>query len=96
MIKQLLALLLGLQVADGVLTWWAVSAGMAQEWNSCVANLAGSWYFPVIKVAGAIVSALALWGVYGRFPKTALMGAGSIVVLYSTILVWNSGIILFS
>jgi hypothetical protein len=94
--KPLLSLLICLQAADAVFTRWAVTEGLTQEWNPFVAHLVGDWRFLLIKLAGALVSAVVLWGIYLRFPKAALLGTGSVVVFYGLILAWNSGIIIVS
>ena len=94
--KSLLVLLIVLQTADGVFTQWAATEGLIQEWNPFVAPLIGDWHYLLIKIAGALVSAAALWGISLRFPRTALLGAGSVIVFYGLVLTWNSGIILVS
>ena len=87
--KSLLILLVGLQIADGLVTRMAVTSGLVQEWNALVAPIAGEWSFLLLKVAGALASALALWALHPRFPGVSLSGAGCVVVFYGSVLAWN-------
>ncbi len=87
--KRTLALLVALEVGDGLATCWALSQGLAGEANPFVAPLAGSWNFLLLKVIGAAASALALWFLYHRFPRAATFCANSVVLLYMLVLGWN-------
>jgi len=87
--KLLLVLLVGAMSIDGVVTYWAVTEGLAREWSHLVAPIAGDWQFILLKVVGAIVCAVALWTVYKCFPRIALIGANCVVAFYGLVLAWN-------
>jgi len=89
--KYLLVLLGGLEVADGVLTRWAVTSGIARELNPLVAGRTGGLSFLLVKAAGGVATAAILWALYRRFPKIALVSANTLVVFYTAVLVWNLG-----
>lgn len=85
----LLTLLLTLEIADGLLTHWAVAHGLASEWNSYVNQITGDMLFPVLKTAGGIVSVFALWAISKRFPKVGVTITSGIILFYAAVLTWN-------
>ena len=94
--RLLLILLILFQIVDAVFTRWAVTENLVREWNPFVVSLATDWHFLIIKISGALVSALVLWSIYLRFPKTAILGTSSVVAFYGLLLVWNSGIVVIA
>lgn len=92
--KYVLMGMCGLEIIDGGLTRWAVNAGVVREANVFVAAWAGDWLFVMLKVLGSLICALALWMLYRRFPKAAMLSANSAVVLYIAVLVWNLHILI--
>jgi hypothetical protein len=87
--KYLILLVASLQIADAMLTRSAVATGLVDEWNPLVAPVAAGWEFVILKCAGALLSALALWTVYRRFPGMALVGANCVILFYTAVLAWN-------
>jgi hypothetical protein len=94
--KLLLVLLVSMMSIDGIVTYWAVTNELARESNNIVAPIAGDWQFILLKVVGAIVSALVLWNVYKHFPRIALLGANCVVVFYVVVLTWNFKTLFFA
>jgi hypothetical protein len=92
--KYILVLLYSLEILDGIFTRWAVTGGLARELNPVMYRLAGDWNFLLLKVIGAILSALALWHLYKRFSKMAITSAACIVIFYSLVLTWNFSMLL--
>jgi len=92
-VKYAIASLGCLQIIDAILTRGAVSAGVARELNPLLASMAGDWSFVVFKVAGAILSVVALLVVYRRFPKAAGAASTAAVSFYGLVLIWNLGAI---
>ncbi len=81
--------LLALQIADGIITALAVGSSTAQEWNPLIANHAASTIFVMVKIAGALACAAALWLVHRRFPRMALISTNLVVAFYFVVLSWN-------
>jgi hypothetical protein len=94
--KLLLVSLFCVMSIDGIFTYWAVTSGLASEWNDKIAPIAGDWQFVFLKVLGAIVSALVLWTVYKHLPKIAFIGATCIVAFYVAVLAWNFSTLFFA
>lgn len=91
--KLLLFLLVCVMSIDGIATYLAVTEGLAREWNTKIAPIAGDWQFVFLKVVGSIVSALVLWIIYKHFPRIALISSACVVAFYLAVLTWNFSII---
>ncbi len=87
--KQLLGIMSGLNISDGLFTDYAVNQELVNEANSLMETLVFGGNFILLKIAGALVCSLALWLVYKRFPRTALAATSLIVLGYSMVLTWN-------
>ena len=90
--KYLITLLLSLfslETLDGMLTQGAVANGLVQEANPLMAHIVHEGNFLLLKIAGAILCAMILWGLYKRFPKLALSATSSIVGFYGIVIAWN-------
>ncbi len=87
--SYLLAALIALVVSDGLLSNFLVRAGLGREGNPFLETLVGEWNFLVIKVFGALLSALILWDIYKRRSKLAVTTTLCFVVLYAGIVLWN-------
>ena len=87
--KYLLGLLVAFVIADGLLTHFLVTGGIATEGNPFLQPIVGEAGFLVLKAAGALLCALILWDVYRRYPKVALISTSCFVVLYGAIVLWN-------
>ena len=92
--KIILILLAGFEVFDGLLTHFFVRNGLVQEGNKFIETIVYEGNFLLLKVIGALISILALWFIYRRFPQIALAAASGIILFYSAVLVWNINIIL--
>jgi hypothetical protein len=90
----LLGLLSGLQILDGLMTRLFVSRGVVQEINPLISILAQASYFPLLKLAGAVVCIILLWQVARRFPRLSSITTIALVVFYTTVISWNLHVIL--
>ena len=90
--KYLLGLLAGFTTADGLLTYFLIKHGLAQEGNPFLVPIVGEDNFLVLKVVGTILCVLILWDIYKRFPKLALISTSFFVVAYAVIVFWNLGL----
>ena len=87
--KCLLGALIALVVADGLISHFGVTQGLAREGNPFLQTLVGERSFLLIKVAGAFLGAFILWDIFKTRPKLALVSSYSFVGLYSGIVTWN-------
>ena len=87
--KVALVLLCLLEVLDGVFTRWAVTSGVAGEWNPLLVGKVTDVSFVPVKILGAAACVALLWLVSRRFPKIAAISATSVAAFYSLVLVWN-------
>lgn len=90
--KYLLGLLILFNIADGALTHFLVSFGLAREGNPFLLPLVGQPGFLVLKVAGVLFSALVLWDIYRRHPRLALVSTSCFVLGYGVIVLWNTSL----
>jgi hypothetical protein len=89
MIKFLIPLIVILEAADGILTYTAVGKNLVREANPLLYATAGNTSFLIMKICGAFLSALLLWLVYRRFPKISYITCSIIMLLYTSIYIWN-------
>ena len=92
----LLSALVGLVVADGVITNFLVGKGTAWEANPLLEPIVGKTGFMIIKIVGALLCALILWDVYRRYPRVGIIAAWIAVIGYAVIVAWNAGLILLT
>jgi hypothetical protein len=92
LIKVFIPILIILEIADGILTYSAVGRDLVREANPLLQSTAGSESFLIMKVCGALLSALLLWLVYQRFPKLGYVASFSIMLFYASIYIWNLNI----
>lgn len=93
-LKYLLGLLILLNLADGVLTHLLIDLGLGQEGNPFLLGIVGEPIFLIIKMMGVVFCAFLLWDIYRRFPKLALFSTTCFVTLYTTVVIWNSSLLL--
>ena len=93
MIKFLIPLIVVLEIADGILTYSAVGKDLVQEANPLLQNTADSQSFLIMKISGALLSALLLWLIYKRFPKVSLIASAGIMLFYTAVYTWNLSIL---
>jgi hypothetical protein len=94
MMKFLISLLIALETADGVLTYTAVGKDLVREANPRIQSFVGTGDFLLMKICGALLSALLLWLVYKRFPKLSLVSTSCILAFYTLVNTWNLSILL--
>ncbi len=92
MINVLIPLMVALESADGFFTHSAVGKNLVREGNPLMQNIAGNSSFLLLKIVGALLSALLLWIIYRRFPRASLAAATGVVVFYTAVLTWNLSI----
>ncbi len=85
----LLAALVVLMAADGLMSNFLVSGGLAREGNPLLVSLVGEGYFLLLKAAGALLAALLLWDIYRRRPRMAVVSTSCIVVFCTGVVLWN-------
>lgn len=88
--KYVLAVLVVLVVADGVITNVLVGGGLAREGNPFIRGLVGGNYFLAIKAAGALVCAFILWDIHKHWPRLALGSTICFTIVYAMVVLWNS------
>ena len=93
MIKPIISLIVALEIMDGFLTYSAVGKNWVREANPLFHDTAGSGNFLIMKVLGALLSALLLWLVYKRFPKVSFIAGTGIMLFYTAVCSWNMSIL---
>jgi len=88
--RYMLYLLLGLVVADGILSNFLVLQNMGFELNPFLKDLVGGEYLLSLKACGALLAIAMLWGIYQRLPRVAVICSLSFVVFYTAVLYWNT------
>jgi hypothetical protein len=92
--KLLLGLLVSFVIADGFLTHFLITGGIATEGNPFLQPIVGDAGFIFLKIAGALLCAVILWDIYRRYPRVALFSTSCFVVIYAGIVLWNIGVAL--
>jgi len=85
----LLAFLVALVLADGVVTRFLVNNGLGSEANPFLKMWVKSDLLFVIKLVGASLAACILWILYRTKPKMAWITASIFVSAYALIIIWN-------
>lgn len=91
-IRCLLGTVFALVVADGLISNFLVTHGLAREWNPYLQTLVIDDNFLLIKVAGALLCTLILWDIYKKRPQMAMISTLCVVVLYTGLLYWSLGV----
>ena len=94
--RYLLMLLVGLVVADGLLSEFLVNSGMGREGNPFLRDIMATGDFILVKIAGSLLSALLLAAIYRRQPKMAVVTTWCFIAIYTGIAYWNIGGMLLS
>ena len=95
-IEYLLSTLLGLIVADGVISQFLIKEGIGQEANPFLKTIATTSDFLIIKLCGAVLCVIILWNMAKRSPKLILIFSVCVVVIYTVILFWNIAVYIIS
>lgn len=85
----LLALLVSLVLADGLITETLVGNGLGRESNLLLRGLLDNGNFMVFKIVGALACAVILWDVHRRHPRLASVSTLLFIALYTGIVYWN-------
>ena len=90
----LLVSLVGLVVADGIITRFIIKNRLGVEANPVLQEWVQSDTLLIIKLAGSGLAALILWRLYLKSHRIAWILTSFFAVLYSGLVIWN--IIAFS
>jgi len=93
-IKSILATLVALVVADGILSQFLIRYGLAREGNPFLQTFVKQSNFPLIKLAAALLCALILWDIYKTRPRLAMASSLFFFGFYTILVYWNLGICL--
>ena len=93
---QLIAVMVLLIVADGIISQYLVLNGLGQESNPFLKVLVGADVFLAVKVAGGLLAGLILFHLYRSRPAVAFRSTIVFVIFYVAILFWNLGVLFFS
>jgi len=93
-LKYILAILILLVIADGVLTNILIQKDIASEANPFLVNIAGNAGLIIFKIVGVLLAVLILWDIYRRSPKLAFWVSAVFLVAYSGIVAWNLHLLL--
>ena len=85
----LLAMMVQLQLWDGIITQAFVTHGLAAEGNRIAAHLIGQGNYLPLKIAGILVCLALLWVVGRRYPALAKLTASIVCIFYLAVIVWN-------
>ena len=88
-IEYILGLLVALVVSDGLITDFLVRSGFGREGNPFLQAVMDEGNLMLIKMAGALLSALILWDIYRRRPRLVLIISLLFVAFYTGIVYWN-------
>ncbi len=89
--KVLASAFVGLELADTILTMWAVQHGF-MEANPLMATLATTWWFPVVKLLPAIlVACIVVWVARRnlKLSRPAKIGFACCILFLAAVLVSN-------
>jgi hypothetical protein len=93
-IEYLLGTLLGLVVADGLISQFLIKSGMGQEGNPFIRAVVTENHFLVVKMCAAILIVLILWNIARRSPRLIFIFSACVVGIYTAILFWNLSVFL--
>jgi len=95
-IRILLAALIAVVVADGVITKFLVHNGFAKEGNPFLYLWVHNDAFLVLKLLGGLIAAMYLWGIYKRNKKLSLGFSSVFLTGYTFIIFWNVFIVVLA
>jgi hypothetical protein len=93
-LKYILAVLIIMVIADGVLTNLLIQKDIAREANPFLVNIAGDMGLIIFKIVGVLLCVFILWDIYRRSPKLAFWVSAVFLVIYSGIVAWNLHLLL--
>ena len=89
--RFVLMLLIGLILADGIITEYVIYSGMAWESNPFLRGFLSTGHLMLVKILGSCLVALFLASIYRQQPKMATIATWLFVLLYTGIVYWNLG-----
>jgi hypothetical protein len=88
----LLILLVLLNLADAVLTFFLVEFNLATEGNFFMAHFMGEPAFFIVKILGSLLAAYILWDIARRHRKLGVIATSCAVGVYAIVVIWNASI----
>jgi len=95
-VRYILYTLFCIIVADGLITQFLVTGGHGSEVNPFLSAWVSHGAFLAIKVSGAFLATLFLWINYNAKPRLVYTIAVVFLVFYTTIVLWNLFVFLFT
>lgn len=92
--KKLVIVLIGLAVADTVLTDVLVSSGWGEEANPLMRALVGGPAFLILKIGASLGCGWLLLRAFKDRPRLVSAGTLGVTVVYSGIVTWNLSVLL--
>ena len=86
--------MIGLVVADGLITEFLIKNRFAREGNPFLERWVGGDHFLFLKTVGVILATLILWDIGKRYTKLATVATSSCVVIY-TVIVYRNVLVYF-
>jgi hypothetical protein len=88
-VNLLLAVLIALVAADGIISHFLISEHLAREANPFIRRLVTDDIFPLIKLGGGFLCAVLLWLTNRRVKKVSWAAILGSVIFYTAIIYWN-------
>ena len=85
----LLAMMVQLQLWDGIITQAFVTHDLAAEGNRVAAHLLGQGNYLPLKITGILLCLALLWVVGRRYPVLAKLTASIVCIFYLAVIAWN-------
>jgi len=90
----LLGVLFGLVIADGYISQFLIMNNLGIEGNPFLVTIINSDKFLDLKMLGALLSVFILWDIYRRWSNLAISASIVFVLIYTSILYWNLGVLI--
>jgi H+/Cl- antiporter ClcA len=95
-IRIILGALVAAVAADGVITMYLVSEGLASESNPFLHFWVFEDTFLIVKLMGGLLAAFYLWNIYRRHQNLGICFSSIFLAGYIFIIYWNLHILLIS
>ena len=93
-IRILIGSLFATVVADGIITRYLVSKGLATEGNPFLGDWVHNNAFYTLKIFGALLACIYLWFISRRHPTLSIAFTCLLLAAYVYIVLWNLSILL--
>jgi hypothetical protein len=87
--RIILGAIFGLVTADGIISNYLISHGLAWELNPFLRDYVGSNEFMLLKAIAAFLCVMILWGLYHRSPGMVAISSIIICLFYTGVVYWN-------